>query len=817
MAENRSIINVAVIGPYHNLFSYRVHPNDGQNLEPGCRFLVPFGPGTKIAFHVNYQSEPVAYRLRYVKERIDAVSPFPPYLFDFCSWIADYYFAGLGETLAAALPGTGTKKPPLEFVALDRTALETIDGVDQAIRDLARRLLQGRAVAETSIMRDSRLLPVIRRWLETGVVATRYRGKTERKRILGYRITEAAVPSDMKGAEKLAALHRDTIYSRKDLLDEYGLTAYQLDKLTRQAVVEKVMDETGVTELTHFPIRHDLPRMELLEAQQKALEAILPALRDHRFEPFLLYGVTGSGKTMVYCHAARAAVDDGGAVLMMVPEIPLAGQLLASFAAFFGDRVAVIHSGLTNHQRLVIRERIAAGEIRVVIGPRSAIFAPLKNLRLIIVDEEHDSSYKQDDPAPRYHGRDAAVMLARMVGCPIILGSASPSIESYHNAATGRYRLLTLDQRPKSGYRMPRIVILDMKTEKISGECSFLAFRLKQETERHIADGGQVIYYLNRRGFSPRLKCRECGQVPTCPDCGVTLTYHRIGHQLKCHFCDRVEPAPEQCPHCHAADFIYVGTGTQRVEENLSRLFADIRAERIDSDQTARKSGRLILSDFAAEKFDLLVGTQMVTKGLDIPGVTLVGVLSADIGLDMPDFRAAEKSYARLLQVAGRAGRGDREGLVMIQSYYSDHPVIGHLIDGDYRCFFEAVLAERRELHYPPFSRLINITLLSPDEKLLEKEAPAFRIRLEGHLAGLTVSGAEGAADDARPVSFILLGPSPAPMYKLRGQFRRRLILKCGAIKRVLARLRRWEAVDKSFGLPAKVRVIIDVDPMNMM
>ena len=421
MVENRGIINLAVIGPYCNLFSYRVHPDDGRDLETGCRFLVPFGSGTKIAFHVNYQSEPVTYRLRYVKERIDAVSPFPPDLFNFCRWIADYYFAGLGETLAAALPGTGTKKPPLEFVALDRTALESIDGVDQATRDLARRFLQGRAVAETSIMRDSRLLPIIKRWLEIGVVATRYRGKAERKKILGYRLTEAAVPLDLKGTGKLADLHRDIVYSRKELLADFGLTAYQLDRLAKHALVEKVMDEIGVAELTHFPIRHDLPHMALLEAQQKALEAILPSLRDHRFEPFLLYGVTGSGKTMVYCHAARAAVDDGGAVLMMVPEIPLAGQLLASFAAFFGDRVAVIHSGLTNHQRLVIRDRITAGEIRVVIGPRSAIFAPLKNLRLIIVDEEHDSSYKQDDPAPRYHFRDAAVMLARMVGCPIFL------------------------------------------------------------------------------------------------------------------------------------------------------------------------------------------------------------------------------------------------------------------------------------------------------------------------------------------------------------------------------------------------------------
>ncbi|MCP4569362.1 MAG: primosomal protein N', partial [FCB group bacterium] len=430
---------------------------------------------------------------------------------------------------------------------------------------------------------------------------------------------------------------------------------------------------------------------------------------------------------------------------------------------------------------------------------------------LIIVDEEHDPSYKQDDPAPRYHGRDAAVMLANKISCPVILGSASPGIESYHNARSGRYKLLTLDQRPKSGYIMPEIVTLDMKREKISGDCSFLSYQLKKETETRVAAGGQVIFYLNRRGFSPRLKCRDCGEVPSCDDCGVTLTYHRAGQTLKCHFCDRIEPAPDRCPRCGGNEFIYVGHGTQRVEENLTRLFSGIRAERIDSDKAASKSGRLILGDFAGEKFDLLIGTQMVTKGLDIPGVTLVGVLSADIGLDMPDFRAAEKTYARLLQVAGRAGRGDRAGLVLIQTYYSDHPVIRFLAQGNYPDFYESVLLDRKELSYPPYSRLINITLTSEDEKELETQALAFRIKLEERLAGLNKDGVN------EKTGFKLLGPSKAPMYKLRGFYRRRLIIKCGSVRKVVRRFETWEEAEKNYGLSSKIKPIFDIDPVNMM
>lgn len=826
---DESTVNLAIAGPYRNLFTYKVRQDDAVDLQPGCRFLVPFGGGTKIGFYVEPQPAPVAYRLRAVKERIDLHTPFPPDLFRFCCWMADYYFAGLGEVLAAALPGTAAGKPRLEFVPTDRAALERFVDNENRVGRLARRLLRRGSIGATTLKNQPDLASLVRRWQNEGIIASRHRAATGPKKMLGYRLSadvdETALSGDMR------KLQPGVIYPGAELAAAFGLTAYRLARLCKENIIEKVHGEPTAVEAADFRVRHELLKLDLLAQQKQALDEIIPAVVGHRFEPFLLFGVTGSGKTLVYCHAAKEALAAGRSVLVLVPEIALSGILLSSFAAFFGDRVAVIHSGLTAPQRMAVREKIASGEIGVVIGPRSALFSPMKELGLIVVDEEHDPSYKQDDPAPRYHGRDAAVMLAKTYSCPVILGSASPSVESYHNAVSGRYRLLTLDRRPQSGYRMPQIVMLDMKSEKISGECSFLSYRLKKETEEHIASGGQVIYYLNRRGFSPRLKCRDCGEVPVCPDCGVTLAYHRSGNLLKCHFCDRVEPAPQKCAHCGGTDFVALGTGTQRVEENLSRLFADVRAERIDSDKTARKSGRLILSEFAEDKFDLLVGTQMVTKGLDIPNVTLVGVLAADIGLEMPDFRAAEKTYARLLQVAGRAGRGDREGTVMIQTYYPDKPVIRQLAHGDYLGFFEMALAERRELQYPPFSRLINITLTCEDEKVLEKEALAFRIRLEERLSGLSTqnsnigvpplavgSGTPSAAADCGPrKNFVLVGPAPAPIYRLRGQYRRRLMIKCGSVGKIVARFRAWEEADKGFGLPSKVRAIFDIDPVNMM
>ena len=806
------MINLAVIGPYQNLFTYRIRPADAHNLQKGCRFLVPFGASAKVGFFAGFQTEAVDYKLRFVRERIDTFSPLPEYLFDFCLWLSEYYYAGIGETLAAALPGTGRGKPKLELVAANRDYLTDAAQGQGPVAEIAKRLLRYGSIREDAVSREKELVLIMQDWIEKGVVTTRYHVGAIRKKVIGYRkaeLPDSEFKKDTKEKEISDQLKPDIIYTRAQLLEQLDLSDYRVNKFLKNGILEKIFDEIGLSELNIYPIRHELPDMELLDGQRKALDEIGPAIEKKEFTPFLMFGITGSGKTLVYCHAARKAVMQNGSVLVMVPEIALSGLLLSSFAAFFGDKVAVIHSGLSPNERLAIREKIASGDIRVVIGPRSAIFAPLKNLRLIVVDEEHDPSYKQDDPAPRYHGRDAAVMLARMVSCPIILGSASPSVESYHNAATGRYHRLVLDQRPGSGYRMPVIETLDMKSEKISGECSFLSYRLKRETEKRIADGGQVIYYLNRRGFSPRIKCRDCGEVPSCPDCGVTLTYHKSGRLLKCHFCDRFEPAPDRCPACNSADFVYVGAGTQRVEESLARVFAqkrdnaEIKAVRIDSDKTSSKSGRLIFGDFAEEKYNLMVGTQMVTKGLDFPHVTLVGVLSADIGLDMPDFRAAEKTYSRLLQVAGRAGRGDKDGLVLIQTYYSHHPVIRYLREGAYAPFVEATIEDRRELFYPPFSRLVNITIAGEDEKLLEKQSLQFRIKLEEHLAGAQ--------------KFHLLGPAPAPMYKLRGNFRRRLIIKTTSVKKIVARLRQWESEKANFGLSSKLRVIIDVDPMNMM
>jgi primosomal protein N' (replication factor Y) len=401
-----SMINLAIVGHYRNYFTYKIRTSDADDLHRGCRFLVPFGKSLKVGFFVDFQTEPVDYRLRYAKERIDILSPFPDHLFDFCMWISEYYYAGPGETLAAALPGTGHRKPKLEFVTVDREYLESHTTDRKSEENLARRLLRYGSIKEETIGRDRELIPVIREWAEKGVIAPRYHVRATRKKTLGYRMPQTPAGNGGGQDEMTGRLNPDMIYTRSELLKQIGFSDYRINKLVKNNLLEKVFDESGVSDLTTYPIRHELPRMELLEGQQKALDDIYPAIESSTFAPFLLFGITGSGKTLVYCHAARRAVERDGSVLVMVPEIALSGLLLSSFAAFFGDKVAVIHSGLSPNERLAIREKIASGEIRVVIGPRSAIFAPLKNLKLIIIDEEHDPSYKQDDPAPRYHGRD---------------------------------------------------------------------------------------------------------------------------------------------------------------------------------------------------------------------------------------------------------------------------------------------------------------------------------------------------------------------------------------------------------------------------
>ena len=515
----------------------------------------------------------------------------------------------------------------------------------------------------------------------------------------------------------------------------------------------------------------------------------------------LLHGVTGSGKTEVYLHAIARALEQGRGAIALVPEISLTPQTMERFIGRFGDTVAVLHSHLSDGERYDEWQRIAAGRARVVIGARSALFAPVRNLGLLVVDEEHEPAYKQDE-APRYNARDVAVMRGRMEGCAVVLGSATPSLESYRNAKTGRYRLAEMPSRV-DGCVLPRVTVVDMCAEKEKNQgVRIFSAELEEAVRGRLDRGEQVILFLNRRGFATTVQCPTCGFVEECEDCSAKMTYHRTTDQLVCHVCGKIRPAPAKCgnPECGAPAIRMSGIGTQKVEAMTRKLFPSARVQRMDADTTtAKHAHEEILSAFRRGDIDILIGTQMIAKGLDFPNVTLVGVIGADLSLQMPDFRAAERTFQLLTQVAGRAGRGEVPGDVFIQTFTPYHYAVACAKRSDFLTFFDQEGEIRRELGYPPFARLTLLTFTGEDENALSDAADALarRLRDAPHSATLKIDG-----------------PAPAPLYKAKKNFRIHIQLRAEATKDIGDLLR---AVLPRFRLPNGMTLGINVDAGSMM
>ena len=546
-------------------------------------------------------------------------------------------------------------------------------------------------------------------------------------------------------------------------------------------------------------VRLALPqRLVLTPAQSAAALAIERAVRAGAFTPILLHGVTASGKTEVYLRAAAAAREAGGQTLVLVPEVALGSQVVAAFRARFGGRVGVLHSYLPVGERRRNWELAHRGALDVVVGARSAVFAPLPALRLIVVDEEHEPAYKQSEQL-RYHGRDTAVRRAQLLGIPVVLGSATPSLESLANAARGKYTRLALPERvDRRG--MPQWRVVDLRREG-AGD-SLLSRPLRAALLERLKRGQQALLFLNRRGHSHYTQCRQCGFVPECPDCDITLTLHVSPGEWRCHYCGHHEPAGPRCPRCQAALLRFAGAGTQRVERELATALPDARVLRLDTD-VARERARpeQVLRAFARGEADVLLGTQMIAKGLDFPGVTLVGVLDADVALHLPDFRAAERTFQLLTQVAGRAGRGRHPGEVFVQTCTPEHPAIAAAVTSDPQGFLERELAERREAGYPPFRRLATLLFTGPEEEAVERAAHATREAIES---------------DADRLGVTVLGPAPQALSRLRGRYRWHLLLKAthaGRLREV-ADLGLARAETKPAG---GVRVAVDVDPIEVL
>ncbi len=734
-----------------------------------------------------------------IRKTLDVSTCVPDELFALCLWLSEYYVANPADCLSLALPTIIRNHTTARLNWSDCLGSD----IPESVRQVAK---PGKRISDAEIkhLRIRHKLAVSD-LVTRGIIREEWTesGPDSRPIVSGYRVVGLEAWGEFIAKRRRQPETFEGERSRRELLSlgwtgpliTAGVKAGILSPITRQAS-DKLLDIIAA--------RAHVRNLTLTPSQQAVRDRVVQAL-DSGFGAFLLHGITGSGKTLVYCHLAEEVLKRGKTVLVMTPEIALAGTMLGYMRGFFGERVTILHSAMSERARLENWQAIRQGKYPIVIGPRSALFAPLPDLGLIIVDEEHDSSYKQDDPAPRFHGRDAAIMRGRINRIPVLLGSASPSVESYHQAQSGKYQLLELTERP-AGAKLPTVRVVDLREDRIGGDLPFLSFTLKKEVEHRLARNEQVILFLNRRGYSSMIKCAACGHVPVCPKCDVHMTYHKSGGgRLACHYCGKVRREYEACDSCHGLNLLYLGAGTQKLEESIERLFPTATPLRFDSDAVSGDLGaHRRLTDFAERTYNLLLGTQMVTKGLDLPHVSLVGVLSADHGLDLPDFRASEKTFARLLQVAGRSGRAEKPGEVIIQTYYPDNDVISLAARQDYRAFFAREIVQRKEHDFPPFVRLANIEMSGEKEDQVAGAAGQFGLSLEQRCraGGITID---------------LLGPAPCPHYYLKGMFRRHLLIKTRQMPRLSRLLAAWEIEEPRFALPSSLRIRIDIDPVDMM
>jgi primosomal protein N' (replication factor Y) len=587
-------------------------------------------------------------------------------------------------------------------------------------------------------------------------------------------------------------LHPGT-HNLKDLESIVKGASLAARSLARKGLVSL---KTETVPIAAAPLR---ARHTLNAAQDAACSQIQEAIRALEFRTFLLHGVTGSGKTEVYLTAIDSVLAEGRGALLLVPEIALTPAVAGQFFSRFGDRVAILHSAFTDVERSEQWRRIRSGAASVVVGTRSGVFAPVQNLGLIVVDEEHDGSYKQEEN-PRYNGRDVAIVRAQAAKACVVLGSATPSLESRYNAERQKYTLLELpgriEERP-----MPTVELIDMRQEFLeTRQQGTFSRKLVEAIGARLENGEQTIILLNRRGFSSFVACRACGERVQCINCSLTLTYHKRDRRLLCHYCGYAEKVPSQCPKCASEHIYFLGLGSEKVEEELHRAFPAARIARLDRDTvTGKRQYETILHDFREGNYDILVGTQMIAKGHDIPNVTLVGVVSADVGLGMPDFRAGERTFQLLTQVAGRAGRGSVPGIVLIQTINPDHYAIRMAAAHDYQAFYEKELHFRRMMHYPPFSAMANLLVRS------EKQEMAMRMSSElGHLL------------NPPPEKLRVMGPAEAPVPRLKNEYRYQFLIKAASRKslnELLQRARNF-AAERKWGATA---LVVDVDPLTLM
>ncbi len=802
---------IAIPGGPDILLTYEIPGWLSDKIRPGKRVVVPFRKTHTVGVVIKLRPDTPIERTRYISDCPDDTPVFSPAMLKLIMWLSDYYASSPGDAFRAALPG-GIGVDVERIIAIRNLELDNA-GLPKKAAIILELLRQHGDIPEKTLKKkvgSSGFYAALDEIISRGIAGIRLDIKKTRKPRTVAVVSTAASPAEL--ARELDSLSTNAV-KQKALLD-YLLNHSEEEHIRRElskkfgaGPVKSALDKGWIIqkdrEIYRRPNIADKlspppPPGELTKAQNNAIKKISKSIKNKGFHSFVLWGITGSGKTEVYLNAAQKAKNKGEGVLVLVPEIALTPQLWGRFEQRFPEQVAVLHSGLRPGERFDAWRKLASGELTIAIGPRSAVFAPVKNLGLIVVDEEHETSYKQEEPPPYYNARDVAVMRASIEKCPVVLGTATPSAETYYNALEGKYELLELPERIP-GAELPGVRIVDMVEEREENK-NYTAFSrlLSEKLVETISKGHRAMLLLNRRGFSSYLQCPDCGYIPTCEACGVGYTYHRVDAKLRCHYCGAEIPAFDTCPECGSKDIKYRGMGTQRIEKELTEIVPPERIFRLDTDAARTHGYAKVIKEFLKNPGSVLVGTQMIAKGHDFPDVALVGVLNADIGLIIPDFRSGERIFQLLTQVSGRAGRSKIRGEVIIQTYRPDSPAIDFAVNGDVVSFFESELAARKELFYPPFGRMVRVLAHCQDPG--EVRNSIFRLTRE--LARIDRDGNK----------YRLLGPASCPISKIRGEYRWHLLMKTNRLKTSVKIVKR---IISNWG--SKVSYKIVVDPLSLL
>ncbi len=793
------IVDVAA-HPIDRPFDYAVPAELQVLVEPGMRVKVPFGPRKVLGFitALKNTSDFDVSRIKPIHELMDVVPVLNEELLAMAKWMKKQTVCFEIDALQVMIPSALRAKYEKRFVLnapleelpealhpyFDKRPFVRSQDAVEVYGLLKKELERGTIVADTDIsqqtaVKKARMIHIADSIEKLESIEIRPNAKQQVK-LMAYFKENIGKVIESSALQKVVGTTLPTIYS----LADKGAAEIRNEELYRDP---KLLSDIEKKQ-----------NLQLTEAQQSAYDAIDASLNTPK--TFLLHGITGSGKTEIYLQTIEEVLKSGKEAIMLVPEISLTPQMTVRFKERFGDLVAVLHSGLSAGEKYDEWRKIQRAEVKVVVGARSAIFAPFRNLGLIILDEEHESSYKQDD-SPRYHARDMAIWRSEYHNCPVILGSATPSLESYARAQKGVYELLVLEKRAKN-QPLPTVNIVDMREELRNGNRSMFSVPLAEAIRERLERKEQTVLFLNKRGYSSFVLCRDCGTVMQCPNCDISLTYHRSSELMKCHYCGYDEQVPHTCPECESEHIRFFGTGTQKVEEELAKLVPEARVLRMDVDTTRNKGAHeKILAAFGEGKADILLGTQMIAKGLDFPNITLVGVLSADTTLHLPDFRAAEKTYQLLTQVSGRAGRDKLPGTVFVQSYTPEHYAITLAKDQLYEPFFEQEMAMRRASGYPPYYYVVNVQFTHEDLMTVASYADQSVRFLQSQLSQSTV----------------IIGPSASLIARVNNRYRYQCLIKYKKEPKLADVMQQLIKIYRSEWIKKGATLSIDMNPTSVM